>query len=104
MIGQYYLPLVVVSSLVAVLAAHALVFLIVHRAGTSRHERLAWIAGSAVVIGMGVWSLHFIGLVEPWLFTVLLVGSTVLFVAIEFRHKANVADHAQALATARGTQ
>ena len=101
MIGQYYLPLVVVSSLVAVLAAHALVFLIVHRAGTSRHERLAWIAGSAVVIGMGVWSLHFIGLVEPWLFTVLLVGSTVLFVAIEFRHKANVADHAQALATAR---
>lgn len=60
MIGQYNLALVAGSYFVAVLASHIALRVSARADGGS--EARAWLAGGAVAMGTGVWSMHFIGM------------------------------------------
>lgn len=63
-VGQYSAPLVVVSVLVAVLAAFASVSHVdLIRASGSRSARRLWHLIGAFAMGLGVWTMHFVGMV-----------------------------------------
>jgi len=63
-VGQYSVPLVVVSVLVAVLAAFASVSHVdLIRASGSRGARRRWHVFGAIAMGLGVWTMHFVGMV-----------------------------------------
>jgi NO-binding membrane sensor protein with MHYT domain len=60
--GRYELPLVLVSVLVAVFASYTALSLagrVAHSRGRAAHW---WIAGGALAMGTGIWSMHFIGM------------------------------------------
>ncbi|KEZ73817.1 hypothetical protein C5I_0110760, partial [Pseudomonas syringae pv. syringae FF5] len=62
LIGSYIPSLVVISILVAILAAYTaldLVGRIVSARGRAVH---LWTAGGAIAMGVGTWSTHFIGM------------------------------------------
>lgn len=63
LVGEYTLPLVVLSVLVAVLAG----VMAMHLAGMARtepreHYRQVFLGSGAFVLGSGVWSMHFVGM------------------------------------------
>ena len=61
--GSYSYPLVALSIVVAVLASHAALQLIRQVAlAPSRATSLGWLVGGAVAMGLGVWAMHFIGM------------------------------------------
>ena len=61
--GSYSPSLVLLSILVAVLASHAALQLIRQVAlSVSRASRLGWLLGGALAMGLGIWSMHFIGM------------------------------------------
>lgn len=61
--GSYSPPLVMLSVVVAVLASHAALQLIHQVAlATSRTSNLGWLLGGALAMGLGIWSMHFIGM------------------------------------------
>ena len=65
MSGHYEILLVVVSVLVAVFASYTALMLAERVSGaTSPSARWAWIAGGAVAMGSGIWSMHFIGMLS----------------------------------------
>jgi len=59
--GSYDSVLVVLSILIAVVAAYAALELAA-RASVHRSERNYWLAGGSVAMGIGIWSMHFIGM------------------------------------------
>jgi signal transduction histidine kinase/ActR/RegA family two-component response regulator len=59
--GRYELPLVAVSVLVAILAS-ATALAMAGRVAESRTAARRWLAGGALVMGIGIWSMHFIGM------------------------------------------
>jgi PAS domain S-box-containing protein len=62
MIGFYDYRLVALSVLIAICAAYAALELAGRiRAATGR-VRLAWLAGGAAAMGLGIWSMHYIGM------------------------------------------
>src|SRR5437868_13464433 len=62
MIGFYDYRLVALSVLIAICAAYAALELAGRiRAATGR-IRLAWLAGGAAAMGLGIWSMHYIGM------------------------------------------
>ncbi|WP_309248380.1 MHYT domain-containing protein, partial [Salmonella enterica] len=63
--ANYDKPLVVVSLLVAILASYTALDMAERINTTSHlHSRAArfWLAGGAVAMGLGIWSMHFIGM------------------------------------------
>lgn len=63
-VGQYFIPLVIVSVLVAILAAFASVSHVdLMRASGSRSATRRWHLVGAVAMGVGVWTMHFVGMV-----------------------------------------
>lgn len=61
--GSYSPSLVVLSIVVAVLASHAALQLIRQVAlATSRTSNLGWLLGGTLAMGLGIWSMHFIGM------------------------------------------
>jgi PAS domain S-box-containing protein len=62
-LGSYSLGLVVLSVLIAVLAAFIALSISGRiAASASRSARLAWTAAGAISMGGGIWSMHFIGM------------------------------------------
>ncbi len=59
---DYNLPLVVASFLVAVLAAYAALFFGARLAGARGKTRLRWLTAGALLMGTGVWTMHFVGM------------------------------------------
>src|SRR6267378_895642 len=58
----YRLDLVVLSVLIATIGAYVAIE-IAHRVRSSgRDRRLFWISGGAVAMGLGIWSMHFVGM------------------------------------------
>lgn len=59
--GRYDASLVVLSYLIATLAAYSAIDL-AHRIRSNRERQWLWIALGASAMGMGIWSMHFIGM------------------------------------------
>lgn len=62
MITDYDLPLVLSSFLVAVLAAYTALFFGARLTGLTGGERARWLSAGALLMGSGVWTMHFVGM------------------------------------------
>src|SRR5689334_21178785 len=60
--GSYDARLVALSILIAVCAAYAALDLAGRTTNARCRARLAWLAGGATAMGLGIWSMHFIGM------------------------------------------
>lgn len=60
---DYDSALVALSILIAVFGSYAAFALVEQtRASRSRRERFAWLAGGALALGSGIWTMHFLGM------------------------------------------
>lgn len=62
MVGSYSYHLVTLSVLIAILASYAALDLAARITAASGRVRLAWLAGGATAMGVGIWSMHYIGM------------------------------------------
>jgi NO-binding membrane sensor protein with MHYT domain len=62
MIGSYDYRLVVLSIVMAVCASYAALDLAARITAAHGRVRLAWLAGGATAMGIGIWSMHYIGM------------------------------------------
>lgn len=62
MAGYYDYRLVALSVLIAVCAAYAALDLAGRTAAATGRARLVWLAGGAVAMGLGIWSMHYVGM------------------------------------------
>jgi len=62
MTGSYDYHLVALSVLIAVFASYAALDLAGRTTAASGRVRLAWLAGGAIAMGVGIWSMHYIGM------------------------------------------
>lgn len=62
--GTYNIPLVVLSYLVATLASYVALDITnrLRDVGLSKLERYLWLIGGSFAMGIGIWSMHFIGM------------------------------------------
>ncbi|WP_240941659.1 EAL domain-containing protein [Paenibacillus sp. HB172176] len=60
--GTYDWPLVVFSYIVAVVASYTVLNLVGRISSTTGRFRVIWLLFGAVAMGMGVWSMHFVGM------------------------------------------
>src|SRR5436853_7260685 len=60
--GSYDYRLVVLSVLIAICAAYAALDLAARTTAAKGRIRLAWLAGGAAAMGLGIWSMHYIGM------------------------------------------
>lgn len=60
--GYYESPLVLLSVLVAVLASYTALSLAERVASAEGNAALWWVAGGALAMGSGIWSMHFVGM------------------------------------------
>src|SRR5438270_6047405 len=62
MIGFYDYRLVTLSVVIAICASYAALDLAGRTTAASGRMRLAWLAGGAAAMGLGIWSMHYIGM------------------------------------------
>ena len=62
MTGVYDYRLVALSIVIAICASYAALELAGRTTAASGRLRLAWLAGGAVAMGLGIWSMHYIGM------------------------------------------
>ena len=62
MSGSYNYHLVTLSVLIAVCAAYAALELAGRTTAARGRVRLAWLVGGATAMGLGIWSMHYIGM------------------------------------------
>ncbi|MBC7182275.1 MAG: diguanylate cyclase, partial [Marinobacter sp.] len=62
MMTDYDLPLVIASFLVAVLAAYAALYFGARLASAVAGERRFWLGSGALLMGTGIWTMHFVGM------------------------------------------
>src|SRR5579864_1332026 len=62
MTGYYDYRLVALSVLIAICASYAALDLAGRTTAASGRVRLAWLAGGASAMGLGIWSMHYIGM------------------------------------------
>ena len=62
LVGTYDKPLVVLSVVIAILAAAAAIDLAGRVTSSQGLSRVAWLGGGAVAMGIGIWSMHYIGM------------------------------------------
>jgi PAS domain S-box-containing protein len=62
MTGSYDYRLVALSVVIAICASYAALDLAGRTTAASGRIRLAWLAGGAIAMGLGIWSMHYIGM------------------------------------------
>src|ERR1700680_2332349 len=62
MTHSYHAPLVILSVIVAIFASFAALELAGRVRSESGAPRLGWLAGGGAVMGLGIWSMHFVGM------------------------------------------
>ncbi|HWK33214.1 MAG TPA: MHYT domain-containing protein, partial [Hyphomicrobium sp.] len=62
MLGTYSLALVGLSFVVAVAASYVAFALAAHISSTKGWAGIYWLAGGAIALGSGIWSMHFVGM------------------------------------------
>src|SRR5205085_95489 len=60
--GRYDPTLVAASVLIAVFSAYAALALVSRVTAARGRFRLAWLVGGSVSMGLGIWAMHFVGL------------------------------------------
>src|SRR5919197_5266390 len=60
--GSYDYRLVILSVLIAICAAYAALDLAARTTAAKGRIRLAWLGGGATAMGLGIWSMHYIGM------------------------------------------
>jgi len=60
--GSYDLRLVALSILIAILASYVAFDLAIRVKAARGRVRRAWLAGGAISMGLGIWSMHFVGM------------------------------------------
>ena len=60
-VGSYNYHLVTLSVVIAILASYAALELAARITAASGRGRLIWLAGGATAMGVGIWSMHYIG-------------------------------------------
>ena len=60
--GSYNYGLVVVSVLIAILAAYAALELAGRVTATQGFARFVWLCGGAFALGLGIWCMHYVGM------------------------------------------
>jgi PAS domain S-box-containing protein len=64
MVGSYDFRLVVLSVFIAILASYAALDLAGRVTAARGRARLLWLSGGAVAMGIGIWSMHYIGMLS----------------------------------------
>lgn len=62
LVSQYNLILVVLSFVVAILASYTALNMAARVAGSQGVAARVWLAGGGIAMGIGVWAMHFIGM------------------------------------------
>jgi two-component system sensor histidine kinase/response regulator len=62
MVRSYDLPLVILSVLIAVLASYAALDLAGRVTSARGRARSVWLSGGATAMGIGIWSMHYVGM------------------------------------------
>src|SRR5258708_2585401 len=62
LIGSYDYPLVALSVLIAILASYAALDLAGRVTSARGVARLLWLNGGAIAMGIGIWSMHYVGM------------------------------------------
>jgi diguanylate cyclase (GGDEF)-like protein len=62
MLATYDIPLVVVSFLVAILASYTALKMTERISFSPRHTARLWLFGGAIAMGIGIWAMHFVGM------------------------------------------
>ncbi len=62
MVGSYNYHLVTLSVLIAIFASYVALELAARITAARGRVRLAWLAGGAIAMGVGIWSMHYIGM------------------------------------------
>ncbi|HYH78483.1 MAG TPA: MHYT domain-containing protein, partial [Longimicrobium sp.] len=62
MTGHYDATLVVASIVIAIFTAYAVLALAARVTAARGRFRLAWLLGGSVAMGLGIWSMHFVGM------------------------------------------
>ena len=62
MTGTYSLELVGLSLIVATAASYVAFALAAHISSTKGWSAVYWLAGGAIAMGTGIWSMHFVGM------------------------------------------
>src|SRR4030088_1685997 len=62
MTSHYDLGLVTISVVIAILASYAGLLFAGHVTSVSGRPQLSWLIEGAVVMGLGIWSMHFVGM------------------------------------------
>ena len=62
MVGSYSYQLVTLSILIAIFASYAALELAARITAAAGRVRLIWLAGGATAMGIGIWSMHYIGM------------------------------------------
>lgn len=62
MTASYDGPLVALSVVIAIVAAYAALDLVERITASQGRVRLIWLSGGAIAMGIGIWSMHFIGM------------------------------------------
>jgi diguanylate cyclase (GGDEF)-like protein/PAS domain S-box-containing protein len=60
--GSYSVPLVALSIVIAIFASYAALDLAGRVTASKGKIRLAWLLGGAVAMGLGIWAMHYIGM------------------------------------------
>src|SRR5438067_7460924 len=80
---SYNVPLVVLSIVVAMLGAYAAVEIAQRVRASQGRRRERWIYAGALAMGLGIWSMHFVGMlalrlaVPVWYDVLLIVASAI---------------------------
>ncbi len=93
LVGNYNYGLVAVSVVIAIVAAYAVLDLAGRTAASRGRVRCFWLTGGAVAMGLGIWSMHYIGMLAyrlplivrydwPTVFLSLAAGVLASFVAL----------------------
>jgi NO-binding membrane sensor protein with MHYT domain/signal transduction histidine kinase/CheY-like chemotaxis protein len=62
LVGQYSFPLVVLSVVISIIAAYAALDLGARVTHSRGFTRLLWLGGGATAMGIGIWAMHYIGM------------------------------------------
>src|SRR5687767_5711229 len=60
--GVYNLPLVALSVAIAILASYTALDLAGRLTAATGRARVAWLLGGSAALGIGIWSMHFVGM------------------------------------------
>ena len=61
-VHSYDYRLVALSILIAILAAHTALDLAGRTAAAKGKVRIAWLSGGAAAMGLGIWAMHYVGM------------------------------------------